>query len=492
MSKAEKGLLYIDGEWVTPVGGVFADVINPATEEVIGRAPVGGRGEVDQAIAAARDAFDRGPWPRLTIGERVAYLQKLHAYLMSKQDDIVGLIIREAGATAAVGRFLHFGIPMKHAAYLLKEAQRIEPSASPIEITPSPTGTRVLGTAVTVHDPIGVVAAITPYNFPFFLNVIKLFHALTMGNTLVLKPSPFTPFEALVLGEAAEAIGLPHGVLNIVTGDIDAGQLLTSDRRIDMVTFTGSDKVGASIAAQAAQTLKKVHLELGGKSALIVRADANLPAAAQAGLNGFTIHCGQGCALTTRHLVHNSVRAQYVEMLAAMAGGIKVGDPADPTVTMGPLIRAQARERVERYVAEGRAAGARLVIGGKRPAGLERGFFFAPTLFDDVDNRSTIAQEEIFGPVGVVIGFDTDEEAIALANDSDFGLDGGIFSADAGRAYEMALQLRTGGVSLNGGAGTMLSGAPFGGIKRSGLGRENGREGLLEFTHAKSINFHAG
>ncbi|MGI4858195.1 MAG: aldehyde dehydrogenase family protein, partial [Janthinobacterium lividum] len=241
-----------------------------------------------------------------------------------------------------------------------------------------------------------------------------------------------------------------------------------------------------------APTLKKLHLELGGKSALIVRADADLDAAAHAGIGGFTIHCGQGCALTTRHLVHNAVRAQYVERLVALAEAMKVGDPADASVTMGPLIRAQARERVEHYVEQGRASGARLATGGARPAALQRGFFYQPTLFDGVDNASAIAQEEIFGPVAVVIGFDSDEEAIALANDSAFGLDGGIFSRDVGRAYEMALQLRTGGVGLNGGAGTMLSAAPFGGIKRSGMGRENGREGLLEFTSPKSISFHAG
>lgn len=492
MNDAARASLYIGGEWVAPADGARADVINPASEEVIGRAPVGGKREVDQAISAARDAFDHGPWPRMAISERVLWLEKLHAYMSERKVEIVQLIIREAGATVPLADFLHFDMPMKHAAYLLKEAQRIEPASTPIEITPTHTGTKVLGTSVTVYDPIGVVAAITPYNFPFFLNIVKVFHALTMGNTVVLKPSPFTPFEALVLAEAAHAIGLPRGVLNVVTGDVEAGQLLTSDPRIDMITFTGSDTVGASISAQAASTLKKVHLELGGKSALIVRADANLRAAAQAGVGSFTVHCGQGCALTTRHLVHNSVRAQYVELVAAMAAGMKVGDPSDPSVQMGPLIRAQARDRVERYVAEGRASGARLVTGGERPTDLQRGFFYAPTLFDNVDNRSSIAQEEIFGPVAVVIGFDTDEEAISLANDSEFGLYGAIFSGDTGRAYEIALQLNTGGVALNGGGGTMLSGAPFGGIKRSGLGRENGREGLMEFTNAKSISFHAG
>ena len=281
-------------------------------------------------------------------------------------------------------------------------------------------------------------------------------------------------------------------MLNIVTGGKDVGEMLTTDRRIDLISFTGSDLVGAAIQAQAAPTLKRIMLELGGKSALIVRPDANLQEAASSGLGGFIIHAGQGCALLTRHLVHNSVRAQYVEILGAMARGIKVGDPTDPSVQMGPLIREAQRKRTEDYVAIAVDEGARLVAGGKRPEGLKKGFFYEPTLFDDVRNDWRIAREEVFGPVGVVIGYDTDEEAIALANDSDFGLSGAVFSADVGRAFEIAREIRTGGVSINGGGGSMSSHAPFGGIKRSGYGREYGYEGLNEYTYIKSVSFHGG
>ena len=479
--------LYINAEWITPPSDAVEAVVNPATEEVIGLAPVGGAVEVDAALAAAREAFDKGPWPRMSGRERAAKLQDLHAVLMRRAPEICALIVAEAGATQAIARFLQFGIPMKHAQYFIDICGRDPVTPLPVEITPGPTGTKTVGAGVMVREPMGVVSAITPYNFPFFLNVSKVFPALAAGNTVVLKPSPYTPFQALVLGEAAEEVGLPRGVLNIVTGGKEVGEMLTTDRRVDLVTFTGSDLVGAAIQAQGAPTLKRVLLELGGKSALIVRPDADLQQAAASGLGGFTIHAGQGCALTTRHLVHNSVRRQYVDMLKAMAGAIRVGNPADPSVTMGPLIREAQRRRTEDYVAIATGEGARLVTGGRRPDGLERGFFYEPTLFDDVDNRWRIAQEEVFGPIGVVIGYDTDEEAIALANDSDFGLSGGIFSADAGRAYEMALQLRTGGVAINGGAGTMSSHAPFGGIKRSGFGRELSAHGIREFVNVKTV-----
>ena len=492
MSSYTRTGLFIRGEWVTPQSKARTEVINPATEELIGIAPEGNADDVSEAIAAAREAFDKGPWPRMAMAERVRVLRAFLDHLQGRAAEITELIVKEAGSTVMLAQFLQFGIPMKHAYASLEEALRIEPKFAPLEVTPNMAGTKTLGTAVTVYDPVGVVSAITPYNFPFFLNIGKLIHAMVMGNTTVLKPSPFTPFEGLILGDAAIAAGIPAGVLNIVTGDVIAGQLLTTDKRVDMVTFTGSDKVGAAIMGQAAPTLKRLHLELGGKSALIVRADANLMEAAQAGLGGFTIHTGQGCALMTRHLVHNSIRARYVETVAAMAAGMKIGNPVDPSVHIGPMIREQARQRVEHYVDAGLAGGARLVTGGKRPAGLDRGFFYQPTLFDNVDNRSKIAQEEIFGPVGVVIGFDTDDEAIAIANDSDFGLHGGIYSANVGLAYELALQIRSGGVAINGGGGTMLSGAPFGGVKRSGIGREYGREGLLDFANIKSVSFHGG
>jgi len=484
--------LYIDGEWMEPQARVVESIINPATEESIALAPVGGSPEADAGIAAARKAFDRGPWPALSGRERAAKLQAFHDALWRRREEIGKLIRLEAGATQGNINALQFGMAMQHARFFIEICPRDPATSLPTLITPNAAGGKTLGAGVMVREPAGVVAAITPYNFPFFLNVSKVFPALAAGCTVVLKPSPFTPFEALVLGEAADEAQLPKGVLNIVTGGREVGEMLTSDPRVDLITFTGSDIVGASIQAQAAPTLKRVLLELGGKSALIVRSDADLKRAAVAGLTGFTLHCGQGCTLQTRQLVHNSVRAEYVRLVADLAKGVKVGDPVDPSVTMGPLIRDSQRQRTEQYVALAAAGGARLVTGGKRPPELKRGFFYEPTLFDDVDNRSRIAQEEVFGPVGVVIGFDTDEEAIEKANDSVYGLAGGIFSADVGRAFEMARQIRTGGVSINGGAGAMNSHAPFGGIKRSGYGREYGYEGLNEYTYIKSIAFHGG
>ncbi len=482
--------LYIDGEWVTTAGRDA--VINPADESLIMMVPVGTAQMVSDAIGAARDAFDKGPWPRLSQAARMAKLTEFLDAIDRRKAGIIDLIVAEAGSTRGLADFLQYGIPMKHARHMIEISARPAITPLPVEVNPNMQGTLTLGANVMSREPMGVVAAITPYNFPFFLNIGKIIPAMAVGCTVVLKPSPYTPIEALILGEIADEVGLPKGVLNIVTGDIEAGTLLTTDKRVDLISFTGSDKVGSMIQAQAAPTLKRCLMELGGKSALIVRADANLMQAAQAGLGGFITHCGQGCALTTRHLVHNSVKAHYVEMLKGMIGHVKIGNPADPNVTYGPLIREVARKRTEDYVQIALDEGATLVAGGKRPAGFDKGFYYEPTLFTDVSNASRIAQEEVFGPIGAVIGYDSDEEAIAIANDSEFGLSGGIFSANVGLAYEMALQLRTGGVGINGGSGAMSSHAPFGGIKRSGYGREYGVDGLNEFTYIKSIAFHGG
>ncbi len=484
--------LYIGGGWSAGGGGLSEDVINPATEALLGKAPVGGRADAEDAIAAAREAFDKGPWPNLPAHKRQEAMTRFLDALEARKDDIVALIVAEAGATAMQAQFVHYAVPMKHARATVALATRDPVTPYSPELTPQRDGTTMLGMALSVRQPVGVVSAITAYNFPFFLNLAKVIPALAAGCTMVLKPSPFTPFSALLFGEIADEVGLPKGVLNIVNGGPEVGEALTTDPRVDLVTFTGSDKVGSLIQAQAAPTLKRVVMELGGKSAMIVRPDADLTAAAMSGLGGFTLHCGQGCALLTRHIVHNSVRAEYVAKLKAMAEAVKVGDPADPAVGMGPLIREGARARTESYVQAAQDEGATLVAGGRRPEGLDKGFFYAPTLFDNVENHHRIAREEVFGPIGVVIGYDDDEQAIALANDSDYGLGGGVFTRDTGKAYQMALALRTGNVSINGGAGTMPSHAPFGGVRRSGHGKEYGLEGLNEFTFIKSVTFHAG
>lgn len=485
--------LYIDGAW-TNSGPEREEVLNPATEAVIGRAPVGGVAHAEHAIAAARAAFDAGPWPRLSIAERASVMRRIHAALDARRAAIAALIIAEVGCAQGVTHAMQVGAPLEHLHAAIEYALREEPQRLPITTTPdpmNPAGPQKLGGTTVFREPVGVVAGITGYNFPFLLNLAKITPALLAGNTLVLKPSPFTPYSALLFGEIAEEIGLPRGVLNIVTGGADVGGLLSSDPRIDMVSFTGSETVGAAIMAQAAPTLKRVHLELGGKSAMIVRQDADIAHAAMMAIAILSVNAGQGCALTTRILVHNAVRKRFVETAAAIAAQFKIGDPADPSVAMGPLIRETQRAKVERYIDIGRSEGARLVCGGGRPIGLAKGFFTEITLFDEVDNKMTIAQEEIFGPVGAVIGFDTDEEAVRIANESPYGLNGAIETADAAKGWEMAQQIRAGSVALNGGAGRMAY-APIGGYKRSGVGREYGPDWLREYQQEKSIFYPVG
>lgn len=479
--------VYVGGEWVKASGEPEA-VINPATEEVLGYAPVGGRAEVDDAIAAARHAFDHGVWPRMSPAERAGKLGELHAALMARKADIVRIITEEAGSVASIMP-IQFDFPMYLAHNMLETGARARDTALPTGTVPNAAGGTDFVGGMIRREPVGVISAITPYNFPFFLNVVKLFPALVTGNTVVLKPSPFTPFSALIIAEIAAALDFPAGVINVVTGGKEVGEQMTTDPRVDLITFTGSDAVGAAIMAQGAPSLKRVHLELGGKSAIIVRGDANLEAAVAGGMT-YLVHSGQGCALTTRHLVHNSVRKRYVEMLAEGHRALKIGNPSDPSSTFGPLIRESQRAKTEYYVEEGLKGGAKLITGGKRPAGFDKGFYYEPTLFDDVDNKSRLAQEEVFGPVGAVIGFDTDEEAIAMANDSAFGLSGAVWSANLGAAFDIAAGIRTGGVSINGGGAVPGSPmAPFGGFKRSGIGREWGEEGLNAFTELKSVSF---
>jgi aldehyde dehydrogenase (NAD+) len=340
----------------------------------------------------------------------------------------VSLVVAEAGSTVAAALSHQVTLPLLHLEWWADAAARDRTRSLAPRVTRRSDGTSWLGGYVVRQEPVGVVAAITPFNFPLFLNLWKVGPALAMGNTVVLKPSPLTPFSALVLAEAADEAELPAGTLNVVTGGPEVGRVLTTDPAVDMVTFTGSDLVGAAIMGQASPGLKRVLLELGGKSALIVRADADLDLAAATGAQHLTFQAGQGCALCTRHLVHASVLDRYLELLVERIARVRVGDPGDPAVAMGPLIRPAAVARVEGHV----------------------------------------------------------------ANDSPYGLSGAVISRDLGAAYELACRLRTGEVNLNGGAGLMSPDAPFGGVKRSGLGRELGEEGLAEYCQVKTIKFHAG
>ena len=468
---------YIDGAWVDSDGGKRHEVIDPSTEQAATEITLGSEADVNKAVAAAKKAFKT--WSQSSVDDRIALLERIIALYKKRIPDLAAATSREMGAPISFANMAQAPAGLGHFMGTLAALKEFSFSEN------AGKGARV------VHEPIGVVAMITPWNWPLNQICAKVAPALAAGNTMVLKPSPFTPFSALLFGEIAEEIGLPKGVLNIVTGGPEVGTTLTCDPRVDLVTFTGSEGVGAAIMAQAAPTLKRVHLELGGKSALIVRQDADVARAAGMAVAVLSVNAGQGCALLTRLVVHNSIRKAFVETACAIASQFKIGDPADHTVAMGPLIRESQREKVERLIAIGRDEGARIVHGGGRPVGLDKGFFTDITIFDDVDNKMTIAQEEVFGPVGCVIGFDTDEEAIRIANDSRYGLNGGIETADAAKGYEMAMKIRAGSVMLNGGTGRMTY-APIGGYKRSGVGREYGPDWLHEYQNQKSVFYPIG
>jgi aldehyde dehydrogenase (NAD+) len=348
-------------------------------------------------------------------------------------------------------------------------------------------GTPTVSSSLIHREPVGVVVALTPYNAPFLMTVAKIAPALAMGNTVIVKPSELAPLQVLALGMAAQKAGLPPGVLNIVTGGPEVGSSLTTDPRTDMISFTGSDTVGVRVMASAATGVKKVVLELGGKSAMIVRADADLAAAVRTGLLNTITMAGQGCALLTRHLVHRDIYAAYVRALSEQMRGVRVGDPSLADTDIGPVISTAQRAKVERYVDGARAANAVIECGGARPE-LSAGFFYQPTLVHGVDNSAAISREEIFGPVAVVLPFGDDDEAVAIANDSPFGLSGAVLTADRARGYEIAMRLRTGRVMVNN-AGVPDYRLPFGGFKRSGLGREFGLAGALEYTQVKSVQW---
>jgi aldehyde dehydrogenase (NAD+) len=483
--------LFIDGGWRST--DTSEPVLNPATGLGFVSAPWGNARDADAAVTAARRAFDEGPWPRMSPTERAGALEKLRDVLVAWSDDVVGLVVAEAGIPISVARLSQYDAPMQLFDFFIERCGSFERLRSlPVTTFQNRSGSTVLGAGVIQRAPRGVVVAITPFNAPFFVNLLKVGPALAAGCTVVLKPSDFTPLEALLLGAAAQEADLPAGVLNVVTGGIEVGEFLTTDPRVDMVTFTGSDVVGAKVMAQASATLKHVVLELGGKSAMIVRADADLDLAAPRAAQELSLFTGQGCGLWTRHLVHRSVYDDYLNRVSEILARLPLGDPLDPHTIVGPLIRESARARSERYVAGALEQGARVVVGGRRPANADRGFYYEPTLLADVTSDMTVAQEEVFGPVGAAIAFDDDDEAVRIANDSPFGLSGSIWTADPGTAFEMAQRMQTGNVGINGGTGGMSPWAPFGGYKRSGVGRELGAEVLDDFTETKAIQFHAG
>jgi aldehyde dehydrogenase (NAD+) len=468
--------LYIDGGWTDSSGDETLRVVNPATEETIGTVPQATPEDVSRAVAAARRAFDEGPWPQLSPRDRGRLMMRMAEVLDRRREEIVDLNISEAGSVRPLAEFLQVGIPIEHFADMADRVLLQFRFGEPL----LPYVGHGIGQGVISREPFGVAGLISAYNFPFFLNLFKLAPALAAGCTTVLKPSPYTPLEAFILGEVAEEAGLPRGVLNVVTGDVAAGEALTGNADVDIVSFTGSDTVGRKVYRQASDTLKKVILELGGKSANIVLDDANLDKVTVDVLTGMTTHSGQGCSLLTRTLVHQSLHDELVSRVTAALDHITIGEPADADTMMGPLISAQQRQKVEDLILTGQQEGARIAFGGGRPARPDKGYFVEPTLFIDVSNSMQIAEGVFRAGRG---------QAVRLANDSAFGLGGGVWSADPARAYRLAKRLRTGTVIVNGGGGGLSPHGAFGGYKNSGFGREWGEHGLSEFLQHKTISW---
>lgn len=474
--------LFIDGGWVAPDSGRY-EVTDPATETVIATAPDAGTAQVEQAIAAARTAFDSGPWASAAPEERARCLQQLSDALLARGDEIYALAQAEWGCTANE-RLIHVDGPafmVGHAAELA-----LEPAEAPMDAWGA------AGTTLLRYEPLGVVAAMTPWNFPHTLNVMKLGAVLAAGNTLVLKPSPLTPLAGLALARIIlEDTDIPPGVVNVVTPTgLDASRMLTLDPRVDMVSFTGSSSVGRDVMAGAATTMKRILLECGGKSACVLLDDVEITDELLERLlfEGCTLHAGQACILNSRLVVPDALHDEVVDRLAELARAVTVGNPTDDGVTMGPLISRQHLERVEGFVRRAESDGSKVVTGGVRHENPSGGFYFEPTILTDTSADSYIAQEEVFGPVLTVLRYRGDDEAVAIANDSAYGLGGAVWGTDVDRALGVARRIRTGQVSIN---GTIPGDAPFGGFKQSGIGREGGVMGLRAYMEPKAIGVPA-
>lgn len=490
MSEAIVGVRrpYVDGKFLDGEGSPLA-VLNPATEDVIAVVETCSDSQVESAVLAARRSFDEGAWAQRSRADRAALIVAMADYFAGRTAELTATLREEAGASAAMIHTAQLGLPLQH----MRECAELYLSMDDYEPNPIPydrlfVGGRV-GTSIRRYEPVGVVSAISAYNYPFWINVWKVVPALLTGNSVVLRPSPFTPLSALVFGEAAEAVGLPAGVLSVVVEEgLEGARLMTMHPAVDLVTFTGSTNVGRAIMAQAAETVKRVMLELGGKSVQLYLPDAAERAAAGCALV-FANHAGQACVAPTRILVPEDRKAEVVARAAAIANNLKIGDPADPSTQVGPLISAAQRDRCARYVAAALEHGATLAAGGKRPASLERGYYFEPTVLDVPDNSNPAAQDEIFGPVVTVIGYRDVDHAVSIANDSIYGLAGNVIGVDAALAISVAERIRAGTVYVNGGGpGGGGAFASSGGYKQSGLGRERGPEGIRAYQQIKLLS----
>ncbi len=479
--------LYINGALVDAVSKKTYDNMNPATEEILGHTADAGAADAQLAISAARAAFDTTDWST-NHAQRLAHLRRFaDAIKAAAEDTFRPQLMAEAGQPHAVTLGPGCDEPINHLDWVLETVAAFEWQRD----LPTIMAQGISSQRQVWREAVGVVAAITPWNFPLQTNLAKIFPALAAGNTVVLKPAPDTPWTATALGRLAAEVGLPPGVLNVLTSSDPAtvGEILCADERVDMVTFTGSTAVGKRIMVAAAETVKKVFLELGGKSALILLDDANFDIGVLHAL-GVCYHAGQGCAIPTRMLVPRSRYAEAVDKLTPIFQGMPYGDPTDTRHIMGPVINRKQYEKILGMIRQGVEEGATLAAGGQAAPDREKGFFIQPTLFTGVDNGMSIARQEIFGPVMVMIPFEDDADAVRIANDSIYGLSGGIHSSNIERALAMARRIRSGSLSING-AGFFGADAPFGGYKQSGVGREMGLEGLLEYMEVKTVGFPA-
>ena len=464
--------LYIGGEWVPSTGTGTIDVIDSTTEEVMGSIPEGSTKDVDLAVAAARAAFPA--WSATPVEKRTELLTQVSQALATRIDDLAHLITREVGMPLMLSQLVQVGLPMTT-------------FGSMAQVAADFTWEQTVGNSLIVREPIGVVGAITPWNYPLHQIAAKVAPALAAGCTVVLKPSEVAPLNAFVLAEVFEEIGLPAGVFNLVTGvGPVVGEAIAAHTDVDMVSFTGSTRAGKRVSEVASGTVKRVALELGGKSANVILDDADLAKAIPDGVAKCFLNSGQTCSALTRMLVPRERLSEVEDLAVAAAEAFTPGDPFEPSSRLGPLVSGAQRDRVRNFIDKGVGEGATLLTGGvEAPEGLSAGFFIRPTVFSSVTRDMTIARDEIFGPVLSIIPYDTEEEAIDIANDSEYGLAGGVWSGDPERAKAVARQLRTGQVEVNGGGFNPL--APFGGYKQSGNGREYGSFGLEEFLEVKAM-----
>jgi aldehyde dehydrogenase (NAD+) len=467
--------VFVGGRWVPSRGGTEQPAVDPSTGAAFGSAVLASTGDVDAAVAAARDSFDAGVWSGRPAAERAAVLRGAATYLEQLGADAVDLLTRELGCPRWFSERAHVPNPIRHLRYYADLVER-----EPLEEVRDDGTNRSL----VIREPAGVVGAITPWNGPLSSPAIKIGPALAAGCSVVLKPPPETPLTAYLLADAFAAAGLPAGVLSVLPGGRDIGAYLVRHPQVDKIAFTGSTAAGRQIMADCAPRIARVTLELGGKSAAIVLDDADIAHVVRTVIPmAFTVN-GQLCMAQSRILVPRRRQAEFADALTAAFAALPVGDPFAPDTQIGPLVSERQRERVEGYLALAGEEGAR-VLGGGRPRGLDHGYYVNPALLADVDNRMRVAQEEIFGPVMAMIGYDAEDEAVAIANDSVYGLSGSVWTTDRGHGLAVARRVRTGMVSING--APQAWGTPFGGYKQSGMGREMGPEGLRSFQELKSV-----